>query len=445
MNKSLFPQGAYHAYSYAYPHKTAYRALEPRPLAQVWQGERLDHLFLYVHIPFCEMRCGFCNLFTESQPQSTAIEAHQAALFRHIEATNQAFPEGRFSQMAIGGGTPTLLSVSQLEALFEKLNATFGVAGLPCSIETSPQTATPDKLSLLASHGVERISLGVQSFDHQDAKHCGRPQKPEEVFQALDNIRKYPFNKLNIDLIYGIDGQTPDTWLHTLKTALHWQPEEIYCYPLYVRPLTGLGKRDLKRNASQDHAQDHEDWDAQRLRLYTLARDFLHSEGYTQVSMRMFQKIKNPSESQPNEYACQRDGMVGVGCGARSYTRELHYSSEFAVSQRGVKAILAAYAQRDFSSVEYGLQLNAEEQRRRWLIQMLLPKAGLNIKDYTAHFGGNILEDFPSLQRLIMFGYVLNHENHLCLSPEGMAYSDAIGPYFYSLAMQIQMQGFDLR
>src|SRR5205085_12428903 len=95
------------------------------------------------------------------------------------------------------------------------------------------------------------------------------------------------------------------------REALHWDPEELYLYPLYIRPQTGLGRRN---GDGVEHRTD----------LYRLGRDLLLSQGYRQASLRCFRK---PSTALPTNYGCQRDGMIGLGCGARSYTRELHYGS----------------------------------------------------------------------------------------------------------------------
>ena len=101
----------YQGYVYAYPHKTAYRPLEPpRPLRDAWAAEPQAGLFLYVHVPFCTMRCGFCNLFTTPTPKASLVALYLEALRRQAEAVREALTEGRFARFAVGGGTPTYLS-----------------------------------------------------------------------------------------------------------------------------------------------------------------------------------------------------------------------------------------------------------------------------------------------------------------------------------------------
>ena len=284
----------YQSYVYAYPHKQAYRGFSvAKPLSELWENENKAQLFLYAHIPFCEMRCGFCNLFTTVNPKQDWVDAYLDAFRREAETVNREIGPVNLSTLAIGGGTPTFLSVAQLGGLLDHLcnQYQFEFSALPASIETSPQTATADHIKLLTgSFPFQRISIGVQSFDEQEARAMGRPQKTSDVVLALDRLRNAPVEVLNIDLIYGALGQTARSFVASIERALIWQPEEIYLYPLYVRPLTGLGKR---------FASDQSDlsWNEQRLNLYRAGRDFLLSNGYQQISMRKFSKAGSAVQS----------------------------------------------------------------------------------------------------------------------------------------------------
>src|SRR5690606_35102230 len=124
-----------------------------------------------------------------------------------------------FSRLALGGGTPTYLTPPQLERLFGLLEGVLGAQAqnIPVSVETSPHTATPERLALLRERGVDRMSIGVQSFLEHEAASAGRPQRSSEVERALNAIREHGFPTLNIDLIYGIDGQSEATWLQSLE------------------------------------------------------------------------------------------------------------------------------------------------------------------------------------------------------------------------------------
>ncbi|ALG11322.1 STM4012 family radical SAM protein [Kibdelosporangium phytohabitans] len=424
----------YQDYVYAYPHKTAYRPLAPRPrLRDIWADEPRDALFHYVHIPFCEIRCGFCNLFTRTGAPAELVTRYLDALDRQAAAV-RAELAGRatFVQAAIGGGTPTYLDAGELERLLDIV----GLPGIPLSVETSPDTATPDRLAVLAERGATRISCGVQSFDDKEAKAAVRPQKRAVVESALDAIRAAGFPVLNIDLIYGITGQTDRSWLASVDAALAWQPEELYLYPLYVRPLTGLAGRETPQ-----------EWDEQRMRLYRLGRDHLLAAGYEQQSMRMFRRADAPSAG-GDDYSCQSDGMVGLGCGARSYTREMHYSFDYAVSPGAVRGIIDDYVSRpsaDFAVAEVGVRLDPSEQRRRHLLQSVLQADGLEKALYRERFTTDVTSDFPELAALADRGWLTESEDHLRLTPEGLAWSDAIGPSLFSPAVRAAMAAYDRR
>ncbi|GGQ94168.1 STM4012 family radical SAM protein [Deinococcus ruber] len=433
---SILTASPYRAYTYAYPHKTAYRTLAPAvPLQTAWAQEDKRNLFLYLHIPFCEMRCGFCNLFTTVNPEETLEKAYLSALERQARVVRQALGEAAVSRVAIGGGTPTYLAPGDLERLLDIVRNVFGanLAQIPSSIETSPATVTPERLQVLKSAGIERVSMGVQSFIEAEARAAGRPQRTAEVRAALEHLSAFSFPVLNLDLIYGLPGQTPQSWRTSLAETLSYAPQEVFLYPLYVRPLTGL-------------ARTEREWDDDRLTLYRIGRDYLRERGYEQVSMRLFRRVGVAGPMGAPSYDCQTDGMVGLGCGARSYTRTLHYSSEYAVGQPGVKAILNEYVRRsdaEFAEAAHGMLLNADEQRRRFILQSVLHASGLSADAYHTRFGTHWTHDHPELLELVTLNLAQQRGDLLTLTDAGFERSDAIGPWLYSGAVQHRTQAYE--
>ncbi|UXI69458.1 STM4012 family radical SAM protein [Tahibacter amnicola] len=422
----------FEAYAYSYPHKTAYRALaEAVPLAGAWQAEDRSRLFAYFHIPFCTYRCGFCNLFAIGQPGDDLVDRYLDQMQRQMTIVAGQLGDHRIAQVVLGGGTPSYLTAAQLATLFEVIGRRFTVdlGKAPVGMEVSPETATHDRLSVCRSAGVDRISMGVQSFSESELSALVRPASVRAVLDAVDVIRRLDFPTLNLDLIYGIPGQTPASFVQSLRQLLALQPEEIYLYPLYVRPQTGMDR--LARQPA----------DAARRQLYEVGRDHLLASGYHQVSMRLFRTT--PLTAAPaTAYRCQDDGMVGIGCGARSYTRALHYSDDYAVARSGIHAILRRYvelAPEAFAQARHGFVLNDEEQRRRYLIQSLLTWPGLGIADYATRFGETPQHDFPEIDALQAAGLARADAAHIALTPEGMAYADAIGPWLNSAPVQQRM------
>ncbi|MFB6533266.1 STM4012 family radical SAM protein [Streptomyces noursei] len=441
------PTTPYKQYVYAYPHQKAYRLGQDRPLlSDLWAGERLDALSLYVHVPFCEMRCGFCNLFTRTGAPQDVTRGFLDTLERQAGATRAALDANgtpRFTLAAFGGGTPTYLTADELVRLCDICENVMGadLKAVPWSVETSPATATADRIAVLAERGATRLSIGVQSFIDEEARAAVRPQKRTEVEAALARLKEAAFPILNIDLIYGIDGQTEQSFRVSLDAALSWEPEEIYLYPLYVRPLTGLMARRDKSG---------ELWDEQRLRLYRYGRDHLLAAGYRQTSMRVFSRIGTAAvdgadDSNINEYN-QQAGMVGLGVGARSFTTDLHYTTDYAVAVPEVRRIIDDYIAtptEQFHRAQWSFRMDDDERRRMFVLGMLLESDGLRVERYRAQFGTVPQDDFgPQLALLAERGWLDDDGGVLRLTPEGTAWADAIGPLFFSSRVNEAMASY---
>jgi oxygen-independent coproporphyrinogen-3 oxidase len=432
----LVAQGPYQAYSYSYPHKTAYRALaQPRSLQSLWSAQDRKALFAYVHVPFCTMRCGFCNLFAMAQPDAALVDDYVDAVVRQMRAMDHALGERRFARLALGGGTPTYLEAPQLERLYAAAQDVLGIdlAATPSSIEASPETVTRERLAVCRAAHVSRVSMGIQSFSDRETRALARPQQGAAVQAAIEEIRAAGFPTMNLDLIYGIEGQTVGTLLASIDSALAFEPEELYLYPLYVREQTGLGKLAIRRAATTGDT---------RQALYEAGRDHLLAAGYEQVSMRMFRAPHAPAEGGP-VYCCQEDGMVGLGAGARSYTADLHYSTGYAVARAPTRELVADFIAHDdarFLHAVHGFELDDAERRRRHVIQSLLTRPGLDHATYAARFGRRCDDDFPQLRELLALDFAHDDGRTLGLTARGVAFSDSIGPWLVSPAVRERMR-----
>ncbi|MBE0343439.1 radical SAM protein, partial [Paenibacillus sp. 28ISP30-2] len=293
-----------------------------------------------------------------------------------------------FSRFAIGGGTPTLLEAPLVERLFDIAENIMGLdpEHASISVETSPDTVTEDRLEVLKRRQTDRVSMGIQSFVESESAAIYRPQKPKLVREALARLVEYDFPLLNVDLIYGLPGQTAETWLYSLEEALSYEPGEIFIYPLYIRENTILkpGYTGLEHDI--------------RLSLYEVARERLQQAGYVQYSMRRFAKNEDAPGKELLPYSCQEEGMAGLGCGARSYTRNVHYASRYGVSAVATRGIIADYvAAERHDLADYGFILNVEESKRRFILKALLHREGLELAAYAARFDASLADDFAGM------------------------------------------------
>lgn len=199
---------------------------------------------LYVHIPFCRGKCGYCA-FTSypcpEAPPSRYLEAVAAEAARMAESP--WVQARRFTTLFIGGGTPTIYEGAALAGLIRTLRALFAFADQPeITVEANPNTVTPGKLTQLGAAGVNRLSLGVQSFADRLLTGIGRSHTRAEAIAAIRHARGAGFDNLNLDLIYGLPGQTEADLRQSLALALDFSPEHLALYELMVEPGTLLAR-----------------------------------------------------------------------------------------------------------------------------------------------------------------------------------------------------------
>lgn len=423
---SMNYEGIYQQYMYSYPHKTAYRKIEPRSIEQYKPLLRKQKNSLYFHIPFCESKCGYCNLFSVTGQKETFISDYLDACLRQIE--QYAMRDIVFSDLTIGGGTPILLSNRQLERLFGMVKSGFGwEEEPPIVIETAPNQTTWEKLCVLKENKVTRVSIGVQSFCQEELEQLCRHHTVKQTREAIRLLKQAGFGCLNLDLIYGIKGQTLETLRYSLEEALSYEPDELFIYPLYIKSGTILDRK-------QEKASDS------RYTFYCFIRDFLDSRGYHQSSMRRFVSTKSgTAEIQPAS-DCGFENTISIGCGGRSYIGNVHFCTPYGVKQTTCQRILNDYMQcHDYGNIDYGFVLSEEEMRRRYVMKNLLSCRGIFFQEYRDQFGSDVVKDYEILQGFLKKDYLLLEGERLYLSREGMALSDFIGPCLISEEVRQRM------
>ncbi|RYF49597.1 MAG: oxygen-independent coproporphyrinogen III oxidase, partial [Comamonadaceae bacterium] len=195
-------------------------------------GAKVLPLSLYVHIPFCESLCYYCACNKIITKHHDRAEVYLRYLSREIDLHTAHCGTGQVvSQLHLGGGTPTFLSDEGLRELMAMLKRNFTLApGGEYSIEVDPRTVDSDRLAVLAELGFNRLSFGVQDFDPEVQKAVHRIQPADQVFELVDSARALGFESINVDLIYGLPRQTPESFDRTLAQVTQLRPDRIALY-----------------------------------------------------------------------------------------------------------------------------------------------------------------------------------------------------------------------
>jgi putative oxygen-independent coproporphyrinogen III oxidase len=233
---------------------------------------------LYVHIPFCKTKCPYCDFY--SVADSSLVSSYLVALDVEARLYREQFTS--FDSLFLGGGTPSWLGEAHLVELMENLRRHFAFApDSEVTIEANPDDITAEKLRLFRDLGINRLSLGCQSFDEAELRFLGRRHSAGQTKVAIELIRAAGFTNMAMDLIYGLPGQTVAAWHHTLETALRFNPEHLSCYQLTLADDTHMGR---KAAAGKLVPLDDE---AQR-EFFLFTDQFLTQQGYLHYEVANF-------------------------------------------------------------------------------------------------------------------------------------------------------------
>ena len=265
----------------------------------------LQNLGLYVHVPFCARRCEFCA-FYEQAPVRGDIERYLAGAERELAGLK--LPR-RVDTVFWGGGTPGLLLPRDMERLARATLAACGGAPREWTAEVTPQTARPDRLRVLREAGVNRISMGVQSFDEDILRALGRVHTVKQVYEAIDAVRAAGFDNLNLDMMFALPGQSYEQWERDLRQAIAAGSEHLSTYCLSFEEDTPLWLR-LQRGQTTKRTADEE------ADFYERTWDVLEAAGLKQYEVSNFARPGRECVHNVNTWRMQE--WAGVGPSAAS-------------------------------------------------------------------------------------------------------------------------------
>lgn len=417
-------------YVHAYPHKRAYRRLNKNIVENAW-NENINALNIYVHIPFCNKKCAYCNLFStvwNENEREKVYETYVDKLIEEIEYySGKISGNVKIKSLFFGGGTPTVLSTKQIGRIVEQLRKHFHNwdENVEACIEAAPNTLNYDYIKELYEIGFRRISIGIQSFNEHELNVINRAGTLHNIVSLMKIMKELKINS-NIDLIYGLPDQNIDSIFNNIDMVLALAPETITIYPLAIRGKTGIDKIDDTRMMSMQNKYD----------LYDTLRNRLEQGGYTcQTVVRYIKNNESTYQQQRYEYA----GIptMGIGAGARSYAPTTHYCISYKVEDSLIKEEILAYLNADFSNIEYdGFQFNLDELKRKFVMLSMLDPCIDEIQ-YKNEFKSDLTEDFKDeLNALIKVHLLEKNNTKYLLTHKGRKYSDIAANIFVSPTVQ---------
>jgi oxygen-independent coproporphyrinogen-3 oxidase len=274
---------------------------------------------LYIHVPFCRAKCDYCS-FVSVPIEETLAERYLRAIVYELECFRGDENSGYIvDSVYFGGGTPSLLPAADIAAILEACRRRFSfLPECEISLEANPGTLAQEKLAHYRSVGVNRISLGAQSFSDQELAEIGRIHAAKQIFESVDLLRASGFRDVSLDLILGLPGQTENQWRSNLNMAADLKPTHISVYMLEAdrkTPLYNRVARGLVRLPDEDAVAD----------LYLQAIDFLDSHGYPQYEISNF--ALPGCECRHNLKYWRREPVLAFGVAAHSFDGSSRYAN----------------------------------------------------------------------------------------------------------------------
>lgn len=349
---------------------------------------------LYLHIPFCHARCSYCDFATVAG-QETSIDRYIGALIKDIYAQ----PPAPVDTIFMGGGTPSVLNADQIDPLFEAVARHFDLSTLEeATVEVNPESVERENMEAFKRHGINRISMGLQSTDNSTLKSLERLHTYDIFLDKFRLLRDLGFSNINVDLIYGLPGQSFSAWEKTLNDVLRLGVEHISAYALKVETGTALAKS----GATVD-----DDLEAD---MYLYASNLLAQAGYSHYEISNF--AKPGRECRHNLKYWKNNSYVGVGLSAASHVEGRRWSNirglveYMAAIEAGVSPALQAAHLQGLECRKENVMLNL--RLKKGVEAKSLETLGVGMFETFLHQGLAFVEE--GMYRLTPKGWLLSNQ-----------------------------------
>lgn len=376
---------------------------------------------LYIHIPFCVHKCPYCD-FNTYAVTSIPEKDYTAALLCELDFRAAEIDwRGRSVQtIYFGGGTPSLFSASAIGKVISHVARSFPVShNIEISLEANPGTVTSESLSSFRAAGVNRLSIGAQSFSPELLQALGRQHGPEQIEAAVNSAQSAGFKNFNLDLIYGIPGQTVAGLRHDLAYALKLEPTHISAYGLTIEkgtPFFVSYKKGLLKLPKEDHV----------IAMMEELNGFLEICGLHRYEISNF--ARTGYEARHNMAYWNGDDYLGLGAGAHSFVRSSGAGepskrwSNFAFPAKYIKECLS-----HGQSVGWHEALNRADEVFEFFFLGLRKTDGVSSSQFRAKFGATISEIYPERVKMLTEQGLLEWRGeYLALTSKGLLLSDSV-------------------
>lgn len=335
----------------------------------------MKRLGLYIHIPFCDRICNYCD-FIAFQGANSKIKEYVEALKKEIELKgNKNF---LIDSIFIGGGTPSFIDGKYIFEILEKVKENFTVLdNIEISIETNPKTFDEKKLEYYKSTKINRLSIGVQSFNDKILKELGRNHNSKEALESIELVKKFDFD-INLDLIFGYQSQIIEDVLYDFEMVKNINPEHISYYALIIEEKT---KFKALQNAGK---LDFLDEETER-KMYHLIVEKLEEMGMNQYEVSNFAKVGKESVHNKKYWNCKE--YLGLGISAHSYLNDERFSNTVNLAKY-IKELQSGNV-----PIEFREKLDMPTKKFEYIIMNMRLKEGFLISDYNRLFESDFLEE----------------------------------------------------
>lgn len=371
-----------------------------------------NDLGLYLHIPFCMKKCGYCD-FLSWKGTEEEQEIYVQSLIREIGSYEEFAKNYKVSTVFVGGGTPSILTGEQMERIFDAISKVFWLEKRPeITLEMNPGTVTVEKLKAYKRAGVNRLSMGLQSVKNENLKMLGRVHTYEEFLHSYELARQEKFDNISIDLISSVPGQTLQEWKEELEIAAVQNPEHISVYQLIIEEGTPFYEK------YAEHPELLPDEETSR-EIYLWTGRFLKEAGYEQYEISNY--AKPGKESRHNLKYWERGDYLGLGLGAASMVRNIRMSNT-----KDMKTYLER-CDKPKTMREDVQFLEEPRQMEEFMFLGLRKTRGVSKKEFRRIFGREMDMVYEkALHKCLENGMLLEHKDRIFLSEEGTLLSNMV-------------------